>query len=142
MIDIQQNTSVDTTLNIRITGINRNKTRMTDGLDARYQVYFELSGMPAQAWTTIFRQEWKALNLAQPLLWSEANIDNKFLVMHCFLQEIASTYLPVLKKAVAATNSAYSHYVHNEATEHDRRNEVWKQERKAVDVIAESLRFE
>jgi hypothetical protein len=68
-------------------------------------VYFELSGNPPPASREIFGWEWKVLNPSQ-----EAGIDGKFLVMHCPLQEVATTHLPALKKALKATNVAYQQY--------------------------------
>jgi hypothetical protein len=140
-VDTNKDTSTEPTSEIRITGLDRDKTRKTDTTDARYQVYFELSKTPQLAWKTIFEREWKALNLTQPRIWFEADVDNKFIIMHCFLAEVASTYLPLLKKAVDATNSAYTNYLRDEATEHQRRIDAWTQERKAVDDMADSLQF-
>jgi hypothetical protein len=100
-------------------------------------VYFELSGTPPLAWRDIFGREWKALNPTQ-----EAGIDGRFLVMHCPLQEVATAHLPALKKAVEATNVAYKQYAREQVTEEERRADVWKEERKAVEEMAKSLRFE
>ena len=85
----------------------------------------------------IFGREWKGLNLTQ-----EADIDGAFLVLHCQLHEVAATQLPALKKAVAATNEAYKRYAQKEATALEHREDVWKQERKDVDAMATSLRFD
>jgi hypothetical protein len=142
MIGIQQEKPVDTNENIRITGLNRDKTRKTERTDIRYQVYFELSGTPGQAWRTIFEREWKALNRTQPQLSLDVNVDNRFLAVHCPLQEIADTYLPALRMAVDATNKEYSKYAHDAAAEHQRQSDVWTQERKDVDDIAKSLKFD
>ncbi len=142
MIGTQQENPIDTNENIRITGLNKDKTRKTDGADTRYQVYFELSGTPVQTWKAIFEREWKALNHTQPQLSLDVNIDNRFLVVHCSLQEIAGTYLPALKKVVDTTNKAYGKYAHDEAAEHQHRSDVWTQERKDIDDIANSLKFE
>ncbi len=142
MSETNQNSSIESTADIRIVGLNTDKTRKTNGSDTGYEVYFELSGTPPQAWRNIFEREWKVLNPTQARLWQEASIDRGFLVMHCTLQEIATTHLPVLKKAVAATNKTYKQYVQEQATEQEYREDVWKQERKAVDDMAESLHFE
>jgi hypothetical protein len=141
MSEINQGASIESSPDIRIVGLNRDKTRKTNGSDTVYQVYFELSATPPLAWRNIFEQEWKTLNTTQPRLWQEASIDRAFLVMHCPLQEIAATHFPVLKKAVAATNKTYKQYVQEQATEHEHRVDVWKQERKAVDDLADSLHF-
>lgn len=142
MIETQQENPIDINENIRITGLNTDKTRKTDGADIRYQVYFELSVTPVQSWRTIFEQEWKALNHTQPQLSLDVNVDNRFLVVHCSLQEIADIYLPALKKAVDATNRSYGKYSHDAAIEQQHRDDVWTQERKAVDDAAKSLKFD
>jgi len=142
MIETQQENPIDTNEHIQITGLNTDKTRKTDGADLRYQVYFELSVTPVQAWRTIFEQEWKALNHTLPQLSPDVNVDNRFLVVHCLLREIADSYLPALKKAVDATNRSYGKYSHDAATEQQHRDDIWTQERKAVDDVAKSLKFD
>jgi hypothetical protein len=104
-------------------------------------VYFELSGTPAQTWRTIFAHEWKVLHDTQPQLSLDVNVDNKFLVIHCSLQEIADVYLPALKKAVEATNSSYSKYSIDAAMKRQHQDDVWTQERKTIDDVAKSLKF-
>jgi hypothetical protein len=129
--------STQATRAIRIAGINTDKTRRTLGSTTVYQVYFELSGIPPLAWRDIFGREWKDLNPTQ-----EAGIDGRFLVMHCPLEEVAATHLPALKKAVDATNVAYKQYAREQVAEDKRRADVWKEERKTVEDMAKSLRFE
>ncbi|MBI4546920.1 MAG: hypothetical protein HY707_03005 [Ignavibacteriae bacterium] len=143
MSETNQNSSIESTVDIRIVGLNTDKTRKIYESDTVYEVYFELSGTPSLAWKNIFEREWKDLNPTshQQAGWQEASIDRRFLVMHCTLQEIA-THLPVLKKAVDATNKKYRQYAQEQATEQEYREDVWKQERKAVDDIAKSLRFD
>ena len=99
-------------------------------------MYFELSGTPSPAWRDIFGGEWNDLSPLQ-----EAGIDGRFLVMHCPLQKI-EVHLPVLKKAFAATNEAYIQYAREQATEQERREDVWKDERKTVKDMAKSLSFD
>jgi hypothetical protein len=141
MSETQQHSSVEFTSDIRIVGLNREKTRLANGSDIIYNVHFELSGTPPIVWRNIFEGEWKVLNPAQPHLWQATGIERGFLVIHCPLQEIAAQ-LPVLKKAIAATNKTYEQYAQEQATEQKHREDVWKRERKAVDDIAETLKFE
>jgi hypothetical protein len=129
--------STKSTPEIRIVGLNTDKTRRTLGSYTVYQVYLELSGTPPLAWSDIFGREWKDLNPTQ-----EAGIDGRFLVMHCPLKEVAGTHLPALKKAVQATNVAYKQFAREQAAEEQRRADVWKEERKAVEEMAKSLQFE
>ena len=137
MAEINENPTTNSTAEIRIVGLNTDKTRRTLGSYTVYQVYFELSAAPPAAWRDIFGREWKDLNPKQ-----EAGIDGRFLVMHCPLQEIASTHLPALKKAVAAANVAYKQYAREQVTKEERQADVWKQERKVVEDMAKSLRFD
>ncbi len=122
---------------IRIVGLNTNKTRRTLGAYTSYQVFFELSGNTPLAWRDIFGREWKDLNSQR-----DAGVDGIFLVIHCALQEIAGTYLPALKKAVDATNAAYKLYAREQVKEEERRGEVRKQERQAVEEMARTLEFD
>jgi hypothetical protein len=133
--------STKSTLDIRIVGLNTDKTRRLIGSETIYQVYFELSTSPPQAWRSAFEQEWKALHVGHPLSLQETSIDRAFLVMHCPLQEISGN-LPLLTKAVAATNSKYEQYVRKLATEQRNREEVWTDERKTVEDVAKSLHFD
>jgi hypothetical protein len=142
MKEIQQEHLEDINENIRIVGLNKDKTRKTDGPDKRYNIFFELSGTPVQAWITIFEKVWKALNPAGAEAWADVNINNRFLSVHCSLQEIVNKYFPVLKKAVEATNTAYRSYVHDAAAEHQHLVDMWTEERKAVDEIEKLMKFE
>jgi len=122
---------------IKIIGLNTDKTRRTLGSYTVYQVYFELSENPSLPWRDIFGREWKHLNPTQ-----EAGIDGRFLIMHCPLQEVAATHLPALKKAVESTNVAYKQYVRDQVNEEERRADVWKEERKTVEEMAKTLKFD
>ena len=89
---------------IRIIGLNRDLTRETDKADWRYEVYFDLSGIPSPAWTKILTREWKKLNPTEPRIWNRITIDKKYLIVHWPPQEIAQKHLPNLKQAVAIAN--------------------------------------
>lgn len=137
MADNNEDPSTKHTPQIRIVGLNTDKTRRTLGSTTVYQVYFELSEIPPLEWRDIFGREWKNLNPTQ-----EAGIDARFLVMHCPLQEIATKHLPALKSAVEATNVAYKQYSRSQVTEEERKANAWKEERKDVEDTAKSLRFD
>ncbi len=141
MNDNDQNSTVVSVTDIRIVGLNTDKTRRMIGSETIYQVYFELSGTPPQGWRTLFEQEWKALNGGQPLALQERSVERAFLMMQCPLEEVGSQLL-VLKKAVAAANIAYEDYARKQASEQKAREDVWKDERETVEDVAESLRFD
>jgi hypothetical protein len=130
-----------------IVGLNKDKTRKTNGSYTSYQVYFELSEAPAAIWRDIFGREWNDVNTLH-----DAKVDGRFLVISCPLVEIASIHLPGLKKAVAASNSAYIQYVSEQLAEAEGLDASWipqieaqraaEQERKNIDALADQLRFE
>ena len=140
MITTNQDMVIDSAIDMRIVGLNREKTRKVDGSDLAYQVYFDLSGTPPRAWRNIFEREWMALT--QPSLWQRASIDNTCLVMHCPLQDVAALLLPMLKSVVAATNASFMKYAQEQATVDEHSEEVWVSERKAVDEMATLLHFD
>ena len=141
MLELKENPRVESETEIRIRGINTDKTRRMIGSETVYQVYFELSGPPPQGWSTLFEQEWKALNVGQPLSLQEATVERAFLMMQCPLGEVAG-HLPVLKQAVAAANTAYEKYKREQASEQKEREDVWKDERKSVEDLAKSMHFD
>jgi hypothetical protein len=137
MSDAQKDTSLPSTLDIRIERVNTDKTRKDLGSDTVYHVYFELSGHPVPEWRAIFEREWKELSPTE-----KAGIDGKFLVLHCQLHEVETIELPALKKAVAATNEAYKLYEQREATALEQREEVRQKERDNVNDMAAPLHFD
>lgn len=140
MAQTNRKTSTESTADIRIVSINTDKTRRLAGANSVYQIYFELSGPPPRAWRSIFQRRWKDLNPARPQVWQEAVIDRDLLVLHCVLPEVVA-HLQVLKKTVAITNKTHDRYVQQQAAEEGRREDVCKQERRAVDEMAELLEF-
>lgn len=128
--------STESTKDIRIVGFNTDKTRRVDGSYTGYHVYLELSGTPPQAWREICGREWNDLNQSLGV-----EIDGRFLVIQCPLLEIP-LHLPFLMKAVDATNEPYNRYVREQAMEEEHQGDVWKEERKAVEDIAETMRFD
>jgi hypothetical protein len=141
MSEINQSSSIESTTDIRIVCINTDKTRRMIGSETVYQVYFELSGSPTQAWRTVFEQEWKTLHSGQSLSLQETSIDRSFLLMNCPLEDIAKQ-LPVLKKAVAAANAAYVENERKQAMDQKVREDIWKDERKTVEDTVQSLHFD
>jgi hypothetical protein len=137
MSESPQDASMESAPEIRIERVNTDKTRKDVGSDTVYHVYFELSAHPPAEWTIIFGREWKGLNRRQ-----EAHLDGGFLVLHCELHDVATAQLPALKQVVASTNAVYRRYIEKESTDREHREDLWKQERKEVEAMASSLRFE
>ncbi len=92
---------------IRIVGLNKDLTRETKSADRRYEVWFDLSGIPSPDWTKILLREWKRLNPTQPRLWDRLEVNKQYLVMYWPPQEIAQKHLPNLQLAVVSANKTY-----------------------------------
>jgi hypothetical protein len=133
--------AVTATKDIRIIGINTDKTRRISDSETVYHVYFELSDSPSVLWRSAFEKEWRAVNTGQPLAQIDAGIDGVILMIQCKLADIAE-YLPLLKKAVAATNRAYAILVTNQNAVEKNREDLWKNERSTVERYAKLLRFD
>jgi hypothetical protein len=143
MSELQETALPASAVKIKIVGLNTDKTRKTNRSDTAYNIYFELSGIPPQVWKIIFEREWKAKISASRAQGetTEATVDKGFLVLHCPLREVAVLHLPVLKEAVASANTEYDHYLQQQEAEHTRRENLWKEERKSVYEMAQTLRF-
>ena len=92
---------------IQIVGLNKDLTRETKVSDSRYEVYFDLSGIPSPDWTKILLKEWKRMNRTEPRLWNRIAINSHYLVMCWPPQEIAQKHLPALKLAVLTANKTH-----------------------------------
>ena len=137
MAENKEDSSVEADLNIRIVRMNTDKTRKDFGSDTVYHVYFELSADPPSEWRIFFGLEWGKLNVKEV-----AVIDQAFLVLHCQLDAVPTLLLPTLKKAIAAANEAYAQNVVKVAADHERRQDIWKQDRNDVDKMVALLRFD
>jgi len=137
MVEHQNGTAQERGHEMRIERLNTDKTRKDFGSDTIYHVYFELSGNPPPQWRTIFRREWMSLNLKR-----EADVDGGFVVLHSPLDEVATSHFAALKKIVAVTNEEYKRYAQRESTALQHREDLWKQERDAVETVASSLDFD
>lgn len=128
---------------IRITGLNKDKTRKPDRSGTMYLVHFELSENPSQDWKDIFEHEWKAIaaNFSTKTAPNEAAVDRGFLTVFCPLVDVGSVYLPALRKAVAATNSVHAEHLRRQGDLQTEKENIWKVERKAVEAMAATLSF-
>ena len=121
---------------IRIERMNTDKTRKVIGSDVEYQVFLDLSGTPAPVWRTIFFHAWKESGSPHRI-----ELDGPFLIVHCPLREMTPVELATLERVVATANEVYHRFALSAVTEVTRREQAWKQERKAVDAVASTLRF-
>lgn len=111
---------IKSVLDIRIVGLDIDKTRKINGSCAAYQVYFKLSESPSVIWRDIFGREWNDLNSAE-----EASIDGRFLIARCRLLDVVAIHLPELKKVVDATNAACKRSFQEQSAEQEKPDNGW-----------------
>ena len=92
---------------IQIVGLNKDLTRETKKANERYEVCFDLSGIPSPDWVKILLREWKRLNPNEPRVWNRITINDRYLVLCWPPQEIAQKQLPVLKLAITTANKTH-----------------------------------
>jgi hypothetical protein len=124
---------IEPSTNIRILRLNVDKTHRVSGSFTEFQVYFELSSTPSAVWSGIFGREWYDLNPVQ-----EASIDGSFLVIQCPLLKIVF-HLPVIKRAVAATNEAYDRYAREQKREQEGQGDGRKEDRRILEELKKFL---
>jgi hypothetical protein len=124
---------IEPSTNIKILRLNAEKTRRISGSFTEFRVYFELSATPSSVWSGIFGREWHDLNPVQ-----KASIDGTFLVVQCPLLKIVF-HLPVIKRAIAATNEAYSRYAREQKREQESQEDGRKEERRILEELIKFL---
>lgn len=122
---------------IRIKGLNVDKSRKDTGSTTVYHLYFELSHHPMMEWNCQFGVAWKKICPAY-----KVEIDRGFLVLHSELHEVSGKLLPLLKLAVGEANAAYRRYVIQAASDRKERERVWLDERSDIEALAAALRFD
>ena len=82
---------------IRITGLDTNKTHDLPSQDGTHRLYLTLSGVPPATWRDIFDRERRT---ARSAIWRDATIDGMFIVITCTPEELEKHHLEFLKEDV------------------------------------------
>ena len=93
---------------IEIVDLDIARSRNPDPRKAMYDMYLVLNRVPDKAWSQIFDQEYASVwhNMKR-----QAQVREKFIVVHCPPDEIEKYHMPHLRQTVNNTNAKYGAYV-------------------------------
>ena len=89
---------------IRITGLDTDKSHDLPSQDGTHRLYLTLSDAPPATWRDIFGREHHTPRSA---IWREAIIDGMFMVITCTPEELERYHLTFLKEDVKNTNEKF-----------------------------------
>jgi len=124
---------------IKIIGIDKNRTYKPDPEKSLYHVYFKLSTEPPLEWVRIFEEEHR---FPRHSMWRHAWIDGQFIVVPCCLDEVKKFILDDIKQDVANTNRKYQEYLQQLEIEQEKERHREEKERKEIDEALEGIDFE
>lgn len=124
---------------IRIVGLDEERTRNPDPSYDLYDMYLELSSTAPVPWAKLFAKEW---SFPRHTLWREAEVSGGYVVIHCVPDELEEKHLPHLKEAVQKVNEKYREYVAMQEASERRRAEAERKERERIASIGDSLDFD
>lgn len=96
--------------NIRISGVEKGRSKKPNPEDNAYYVYFCLSELPPREWIEIFEAERKFPRIEN---WREAWIEEQFIVIYCSPEDVRMQ-LEDLKEDVFNTNMKYREHLKQE----------------------------
>jgi hypothetical protein len=89
---------------IRITGLDTNKSQDLPSQDGTHRIYLTLSSAPPATWRDIFHRERAT---PRSSIWRNAIIESMFIVITCTPDELEKHHLKFLKEDVNNTNEKY-----------------------------------
>lgn len=124
---------------IRIIGIDAERTYRPDPSKELFNIYLNLSSSPPREWQDIFNAERK---FPRHTMWRRAWIEDRNIVIHCVPEEVEKYHLQDLKEDVKTSNEKYRQYL-GEITEQKARQErKEKQEKERITYLKRKLKFE
>jgi hypothetical protein len=129
---------LETFVDIRITGVDKENTYKPDEFSALYYVYLNLSATPPQEWVEIFEAE---RQFPRHSMWRHAWVEGDSIVVHCVPEELKKYHLADLKQDVETSNAKYREYLRRLAIEEKRGAQREKEERDHLDADLDGLQF-
>lgn len=123
---------------IKIIGVDKNKSYRPDPKKLLYNVYFKLSAEPPLEWVQIFEEERR---FPRHTMWRRAWIEGQYIIVHCCLDEITKIHFKDIKQDVINTNQKYREYLHKQVLELERKRKREEKEQKEIDKVLDGLDF-
>jgi len=93
---------------IRIIGLDGERSYEPDPQKLLYNIYLKLSSPPPLEWQQIFEAE---RSFPRHTIWRRAWIEGQYIVIHCVLDELDKYHLRDLRQDVESANNKYREYL-------------------------------
>jgi hypothetical protein len=93
---------------IRIIGLDEERSYKPDPQKLLYNIYLKLSSPPPLEWQQIFEAE---RSFPRHTIWRRAWIEGQYIVIHCVLDELDKYHLRDLRQDVESANNKYREYL-------------------------------
>ena len=127
------------TVDIRIVGVDKNRTRQDREFPGLHDFFFQLSEQPPRRWIEFFN---RARKFPRHNVWRDAWIEKDCIVVKCALDELAKYHVHDLKDDVAAANRDYLNVIENDNRKRRIQKERDDTARKEQDDVLGRLKFD
>ena len=124
---------------IRITGLDTNKSHDLPSQDGSHRLYLTLSSAPPATWRDIFGREHQT---PRSSIWREATIDGMFLVITCTPEELEKYHLAFLKEEVKKTNKKFRLSIAEQEERSARFRQSEEERKKRLEEVRDRLKFD
>ena len=124
---------------IRITGLDTNKSHDLPSQDGTHRIYLTLSGVPPPTWRDIFDRERRT---PRSSIWRNAAIDGMFIVITCTPEELEKYHLEFLKEDVKNTNEKFRLSIAEQEELSARFRQSEEARKKRLEEVRDRLKFD
>ena len=124
---------------IRITGLDTNKSHDLPSQDGTYRLYLTLSDVPPVIWRDIFNRE---RSTPRSSIWRVATIEGMFIVITCTPEELEKYHLEFLKEDVKNTNEKFRLSIAEEEERSVRFRQSEEERKKRLEEVRDRLKFD
>jgi hypothetical protein len=125
--------------NIRITGLDTDKSQDVPSQDGTHRLYLTLSGVPPATWRDIFGREHHTPRGSN---WRDAIIEGMFIVITCTPEELEKYHLAFLKEDVKNTNEKFRRSIAEQEERSARFHQSEEERKKRLEEIRDRLKFD
>lgn len=124
---------------VRIVGVDKQRTRKPDPSLDLYDVHLQLSSRPPADWGRVFEAQ---RSFPRHTMWRRAWVDGSYIVVNCGLDELQRYHIPDLKTDVAAANDKYRELLRQAQAQQTQTERKAEEERRRKDEALDALDLE
>ncbi len=124
---------------LRIVGLDEERSFKPNPQKALYHMYLQLSGQPASEWQQIFDAERR---FPRHSMWRRAWIEGAFVIVHCVPDELERHHLEDLKEDVRNANVKFREYLTEQARRQAIEREKGQREQNSIRDLKGRLDFD